>query len=280
MVEKLRVVIVEDEPLNRAELGDLLSHYPDIEVVGEASGAAEGWRQVEAHTPDLVFLDIRMEGETSGLDLARKINRMKVPPRLIFVTAYPEHSLVSHSYHPIHFLLKPLEDAKLAEALDWVRKDLARPRSGPERTPQRIAISHNTEKLLYQNKHDAAARLTDKSHGTAYLLPEEIQYICTSRGKPNKLEAHLVQGGALADVRGSMEDFQGTLKPHGFLRIHKSYIVNVRHVLSLGTRHGDTDEYEVDLRGSKKSLPVGRSYLASLREALQSALSTCEQQAR
>jgi len=76
-----------------------------------------------------------------------------------------------------------------------------------------------------------------------------------------------------------MEDFQGTLKPHGFLRIHKSYIVNVRHVLSLGTRHGDTDEYEVDLRGSKKSLPVGRSYLASLREALQSALSTCEQQA-
>ena len=88
-----------------------------------------------------------------------------------------------------------------------------------------------------------------------------------------------MQGGALVNVPGSMEDFQGTLKPHGFLRIHKSYIVNVRHVLSLGTRHGDTDEYEVDLRGSKKSLPVGRSYLASLREALQSALSTCEQQA-
>ncbi|OOO01670.1 MAG: Transcriptional regulatory protein YehT [Chromatiales bacterium USCg_Taylor] len=279
MVEKLRVVIIDDEPPNRAELGDLLSHYPDIEVVGEASNVAEGWEQVEAQAPDLVFLDIRMEGETSGLDLARKINRMKVPPRLIFVTAYPEHSLVSHDYHPVQFLTKPLEDAKLAEALDWVRKDLARPRSGPERTPQRIAISHNTEKLLYQNKQDPAARLTDRSHGTAYLLPEEIQYICTSREKPNKLEVHLVQGGALVNVPGSMEDFQGTLKPHGFLRIHKSYIVNVRHVLSLGTRHGDTDEYEVDLRGSKKSLPVGRSYLASLREALQSALSTCEQQA-
>jgi len=159
MVEKLRVVIIDDEPPNRAELGDLLSHYPDIEVVGEASNAAEGWEQVEAQAPDLVFLDIRMEGETSGLDLARKINRMKVPPRLIFVTAYPEHSLVSHDYHPVQFLTKPLEDAELAEALDWVRKDLARPRSGPERTPQRIAISHNTEKLLYQNKQDPAPRV-------------------------------------------------------------------------------------------------------------------------
>ncbi|MGH8491275.1 MAG: LytTR family transcriptional regulator DNA-binding domain-containing protein [Gammaproteobacteria bacterium] len=88
----------------------------------------------------------------------------------------------------------------------------------------------------------------------------------------------LVQGGSLVDVPGSMEGFQETLKPHGFLRIHKSYIVNVRHVLSLRTRYGDTDECEVDLRESMKSLPVGRSYLASLREALQSALSTCDQQ--
>ncbi len=278
MVEKLRVVIIDDEPRNRAELGDLLSYHPDLEVVGEANDAAEGWKQVEAQAPDLVFLDIRMEGETSGLNLARKINRMKVPPRLIFVTAYPEHSLVSHSYHPVHYLMKPLEDAKLAEALDWVRKDRTRPRSAPERTPHRIAIPHNTEKRLYQGKQDPATLLTDRSHGTAYLLPEEIQYICISRAKPNRLEVHLVHGGALIDVPGSMEGFQETLKPYGFLRIHKSYIVNVRHVLSLRTRYGDTDEYEVDLRGSTKSLPVGRSYLASLREALQSALSTCEQQ--
>jgi DNA-binding LytR/AlgR family response regulator len=272
MVEKLRVVIVEDEALSRAELGDLLSYHPDIEVVGEARDAVEGWEQVEAHAPDLVFLDIRMEDETTGLDLARKINRMSVPPRLIFVTAYPEHSLVSHSYHPVHFLMKPLE------ALDWVRKDLTRPRSGAERTPRRIAIPHNTEKLLYQNKQGPTARLSDRSHGTAYLLPEEIQYICMSREKPNRLEVHLVPGGALVNVPGSMEGFQETLKLHGFLRIHKSYIVNLRHVLSLRTRYGDTDEYEVDLRESMKSLPVGRSYLASLREALQSALSTCGQQ--
>ncbi len=269
MVEKLRVVIVEDEPLSRAELGDLLSYHPDIEVVGEASDAVEGWEQVEAHAPDLVFLDIRMEGETSGLDLARKVNRMSVPPRLIFVTAYPEHSLVSHSYHPVHFLTKPIEDAKLAEALDWVRKDLTRPRSGAERTPLRIAIPHNAEKPLYHDKQDPATRLSERSHGTAYLLPEEIQYICTSREKFNKLEVHLVQERVLADVPSSMEKFQETLKSHGFLRIHKSYIVNLRHVLSLRTRYGDTDEYEVDLRESKKSLPVGRSYLASLREALQ-----------
>ncbi|MGH8470633.1 MAG: LytR/AlgR family response regulator transcription factor [Gammaproteobacteria bacterium] len=271
MVEKLRVVIVEDEPLSRAELSDLISYYPDIEVVGEASDAALGWKQVEAHAPDLVFLDIRMEGETSGLDLARKINRMKVPARLIFVTAYPEHALISHSYHPVHYLMKPVEDAKLAEALDWVRKDLTRPRAGAERTPGRIAISHQFEKRLNQNRQGPIARLSERSHGTAYLLPDEIQYICTSREKPNKLEVHLVQGGVLADVPGSLEDFQGTLKPYGFLRIHKSYIVNVRHVLSLRTRYGDTDEYEVDLRGSMKSLPVGRSNLASLREALQSA---------
>ncbi|MGH8607301.1 MAG: LytR/AlgR family response regulator transcription factor [Gammaproteobacteria bacterium] len=69
MVEKLRVVIIDDEPLNRAELGDLLSYHPDTEVVGEANDAAGGWKEVEAQAPDLVFLDIRMEGETSGLEL-------------------------------------------------------------------------------------------------------------------------------------------------------------------------------------------------------------------
>ncbi|MGH8594355.1 MAG: LytR/AlgR family response regulator transcription factor [Gammaproteobacteria bacterium] len=66
MVEKLRVVIIDDEPLNRAELGDLLSYHPDT---GEANDAAGGWKEVEAQAPDLVFLDIRMEGETSGLEL-------------------------------------------------------------------------------------------------------------------------------------------------------------------------------------------------------------------
>jgi DNA-binding LytR/AlgR family response regulator len=208
MVEKLRVVIVEDEALSRAELSDLLSYHPDIEVVGEASDAVEGWAQVEAHAPDLVFLDIRMEGETTGLDLARKINRMRVPPRLIFVTAYPEHSLVSHSYHPVHFLMKPLEDAKLAEALDWVRKDLTRPRSGAEHTPRRIAIPHNTEKLLYPNKQGSTVRLSDRSHGTAYLLPEEIQYICTSREKPNRLEVHLVPGGFWLMYPARWKDFK------------------------------------------------------------------------
>jgi hypothetical protein len=71
--------------------------------------------------------------------------------------------------------MKPLEDAKLAEALDWVRKDLTCPRSGAERTPRRIAIPHNTEKRLYHDKQDPATRLSDRSHGTAYLLPELTQ---------------------------------------------------------------------------------------------------------
>lgn len=270
MVEKLRIVIVDDEPLNRAELGDLLSHHPDIEIVGEARDTLEAWDQIEARAPDLVFLDIRMEDETSGLDLARKINRMAVPPRLIFVTGYAEHSLASHRFHPVQFLMKPVADRELAEALDWVRKDRMRPRAGRERTSRRIAIPHNSEKGSLQNEKDPARRLTDRSHGTAYVLPEEIQYICTSKDKLNKLEVHLVQEQVLQEVSSTIEELQQLLQPQGFVRIHKSYIVNLRFVLSLRTRYGDTDEYEVDLRGSRKSLPVGRSYRTSLREALQS----------
>jgi hypothetical protein len=75
----------------------------------------------------------------------------------------------------------------------------------------------------------------------------------------------------ITKVKNRYTDFVSKL--HGFCRINKSYIMNLSHILSLRSRYGDTDEYEIDLRGSMKSLPVGRSYLASLREAFCSRMS-------
>jgi DNA-binding LytR/AlgR family response regulator len=80
MVEKLRVAVIDDEPLNREELIFLLSLHPDVEVIGAAGEASAAWKLIEDTRPNLVFLDIQMAGDSSGLDLGRRLKRLPRPP--------------------------------------------------------------------------------------------------------------------------------------------------------------------------------------------------------
>jgi DNA-binding LytR/AlgR family response regulator len=124
MVEKLRVAVIDDEPLNREELIFLLSLHPDVEVIGAAGEASAAWKLIEGTRPNLVFLDIQMAGDSSGLDLGRRLKRLPRPPRVVFLTAHPEH-LAAYDCEPDHFLVKPMNETRLSEALQRVRKTLA-----------------------------------------------------------------------------------------------------------------------------------------------------------
>lgn len=108
-----KVLLIDDERLARSELKRLLNDFADIEVVGEATNADEGIEKIETLNPDLVFLDIQMAGKT-GFDMLAELERA---PHVIFVTAYDEYALKAFEVNALDYLMKPVEPARLADAL-------------------------------------------------------------------------------------------------------------------------------------------------------------------
>ncbi len=109
----VRTIIIDDERLARNELKKLLQEFAEIEIIDEASNAAEGLEKIEQHNPDLIFLDIQMPGKT-GFDLLEELDHL---PRVIFTTAYDEYALKAFDVNALDYLLKPVEPKRLSEAI-------------------------------------------------------------------------------------------------------------------------------------------------------------------
>lgn len=114
----MRAIIIDDERLARAELRKLLTEFPDIEVIDEASNADEGVTKIETLNPQLVFLDIQMPGKT-GFDMLSELDHA---PYVIFTTAYDEFALKAFEVNALDYLLKPIEPKRLSDALEKLRK--------------------------------------------------------------------------------------------------------------------------------------------------------------
>jgi len=134
----MRVLVVDDSRLARAELRRLLEAFPDVEVAGEARDAAEARAQIAAQRPDLLLLDIHMPGET-GFEL---LATLEAAPPVVFTTAYDAHALRAFEVNALDYLLKPVQETRLAAALDKVRAQLPAPR--PALAPEPTAAAPAT----------------------------------------------------------------------------------------------------------------------------------------
>ena len=114
----MKAILIDDERLARTELRKLLQDYPEIEIVEEASNAEEGLQKVEAHNPDLIFLDIQMPGKT-GFDMLSELDHA---PQVIFTTAYDEYALKAFEVNALDYLLKPIEPRRLADAIEKLKR--------------------------------------------------------------------------------------------------------------------------------------------------------------
>ncbi len=122
----IKTLIIDDERLARNELRKLLSEFPDIEVVDEATNVDEGVEKIETLNPDLVFLDIQMPGKT-GFDLLQEVEKA---PRVIFTTAYDEYALKAFEVNAFDYLLKPVEPKRLSDAIQKLSYEISREREG------------------------------------------------------------------------------------------------------------------------------------------------------
>ncbi len=117
----MNVLIVDDEHLARQRLRKLLSETIGCQIIGEAETGEDALRKTQASQPDVVLMDIRMPG-MDGIEAARYINRLDKPPAIIFTTAYSEHALKAFETHAIDYLLKPIKQSRLKEALDAAKR--------------------------------------------------------------------------------------------------------------------------------------------------------------
>ncbi len=249
MMTKQRVILIEDEYLARDELKDILRRkHLNIEVVGEADTPGEGLNRIEKGGFDGVFLDINLEtgSRREGMDLAYVINNLPEPPWIVFTTAYAEYGAEAFDVDATHFLLKPLDDAKVAKALERVSK-LHPPI--PASLPSTIEI-----------KHWMTDPFGHKRPAVAYVDPQaEILYMCTV---PNSeaLRVHLIGCLDLLCVAGPLKDWQDRLAPYGFVDIHRGYLVNRAFRGCLQPHPFREDAYQLSLKGGCPDLLPVRRY--------------------
>lgn len=250
---KTRVLIVDDEPLARERLHQLLRGEPTVEVIGECADGREAVAAIQQHSPGLVFLDVQMP-ELDGFGVLEAIQGEGMPA-VIFVTAHDKFALRAFEVHAVDYLLKPFDQERFRTALRRALDQIQRRQSG-ELTAQLTA-------LLKEVKPEARylERLAVKSSGRViFLRTEDIDWI---EAADNYVSLHV--GTETHLHRETMSALVAQLPPNQFLRISRSTIVNVERIKELQPLfHG---EYVVILRNGTK-LTLSRNYREALRQLI------------
>ncbi len=254
----LRVLIVDDEPLARQRLLDLLEGREDIEVVGQASSGREAIEAIRTLQPDLVFLDVQMPGMT-GLDVVREIGPEQMPVT-IFVTAYDQYALKAFEVAAIDYLLKPFDDERFEQALERARR-LLKLREVEALRERLLQLLQDERPSPQPNPSKYLERIAVEMRGQVRVIPvRQIDYITASGPY-----AELHVGDQVYVIREQMQTLEERLDPELFIRIHRSAIVRIDLIDVL--LRGPGGRYAVRLKNGVR-LKVSRSR----REALERRL--------
>jgi len=241
----LTALVVDDEPLVRRDLGRLLGAIPGVRVVGEASNGLLALEQIEALSPDVIFLDVQMP-ELDGLGVVAALDP-ETAPLIVFVTAFDHYALSAFEAQAVDYLLKPFDAARLAQTVERVSQRLAGVRA--------LELERVTSALV--TPRDGRVRFLDRlaARGarTTVVVPlAEVRWI---EAADNYVRLHTRDAVHLS--RRTMRDLERLLDPAQFARIHRSTIVRLDAVTQLRPL-GDGD-WEVCLTGGAR-LTLTRSY--------------------
>lgn len=252
-MEKIRTVIVDDEPLARRGIRAQLKEEKDIEIISECRNGTEAVEAIETQSPDLVFLDVQMP-ELDGFGVLDAVGVEKMPA-VVFVTAYDRYALKAFEVHALDYLLKPIDDERFARAIQRVRKQIER---------QSIDdLSRRLQGLLddMQTARKHVERLVIKSAGHIFFLSVgEIDWI---EAADNYVRVHVGRESHL--LRETMNNLEKKLDPDQFLRVHRSRMVNIGKIKELQPLF--RGEYDITLRDGTR-LETGRGYRERIQKLL------------
>jgi two-component system LytT family response regulator len=238
----LRALVVDDERLARVEMTRLLAAHADIDVVGEADGAAAATEAIARLAPDVVFLDVQMPG-CDGFEL---LSRLSVVPRVVFVTAHDDHALRAFEVNALDFLLKPVRPERLAIA---VRRLLADPTAERPAPPQ---VRLGLDDTLFVTAAKRARFLRVRSIAALVAAGDYVEIV--SRDGESYLTSR------------SLQEWEARLPAQSFVRLHRSTLVHLDAIRStLSSTDRDELQVSVELEGMAAPIRVSRRALARLR---------------
>jgi two-component system LytT family response regulator len=236
-------LIVDDEPFARASLRTLLEREPDAIAIFEARNGHEAASLILGQRPDVVFLDVQMP-EMSGFDVVRQVGAASMPD-VVFVTAHDRFAIQAFEINALDYLLKPVSEERFAEALQRTRSHRRRSGDDSERIASLLETLASPPKTL--------TRIAVRSAGkTRFVDLEDVLWI---QAAENYVQLHTATSAHL--VHATMQSMLGRLDPEVFVRIHRSMIVNVRHVMQIET--GAPGEYVLTLDNGY-SIQSSRTY--------------------
>jgi two-component system LytT family response regulator len=263
----IKTLIVDDEALARRGLKLRLKPFADIEIVAEARNGKEAVRKIEELGPDLVFLDIQMPG-MSGFEVIAALDETRLPA-FLFVTAYDEYAIRAFEVNAADYLLKPIEDQRLETAVKKVRRRLASKRVKAQHGMLLKLLSEITGKELnsiadirdqgiHKLKRKEAPRLAIRDGGkTTWVKEEDIEWIDAAG---DYMCVHAL--GETHIMRKTMKQLEQELVSDFLQRIHRSTIVNIRHIREMQSHING--EYFLTLKGGH-TVKLSRTYKDKLR---------------
>lgn len=245
----IRALIVDDEPLGRTVIREMLRRDPDFAVVGECANGHEAIAAISDERPDLVFLDVQMP-EVDGFAVLASLDAERLP-MIIFVTAYDQYAVAAFEVHAVDYLLKPFDRERFGKALQRAKIQLQRESAND--VSQRILALLEEQRA----KTKCLERLVIKHNGRVFFLKtEEIDWISA---EGNYVNLHVKKDSYL--LRETISSLEAQLDPQKFVRIHRSQIVNIDRIREL--RHWSHGEYQVILHDGAE-LMLSRSYREKL----------------
>lgn len=223
---QLSALIVDDEPMARQRISDLLRDRPEISIQGEAHDGSEAVRAIRARRPDIVFLDIQMPG-MDGFDALAQLEENEVP-EIVFTTAHDQFALQAFEVHAVDYLLKPYDRDRFYSAVDAA---CSRARAG-----RNVVSEMSTLLTQLRDRSEGVERVPVKTDGRIIFV--EIEAIEWIEAANNYAAIHV--GSKTHMVRETMTKLEARLPADRFLRINRSAIINAAFIRELKPKfHGD-----------------------------------------
>lgn len=250
----IRVLIVDDEPLARDELAFLLKAHPCLTVVGEAEDGPSAMDGVRTLQPDVVFMDINLQGD-NGIEVARGFLDLEAPPRVVFATAYDQFALRAFEVKALDYIVKPFTPERVAETVERLREmgpavPVALPREQPPRPGGRPAPK--------------VTRIAVEEEERILLLDPETILFAAREERVTLLKAD----GRTYRSSLSLQELEEKLADLPFFRPHRAYLVNLNRIAEILPWFNGA--YELVMADKERSrIPVSRQAARRLRELLQ-----------
>jgi two-component system, LytTR family, response regulator len=226
----IRTILVDDEKLAIQGLMLRLEKHPEVEIIDTCSNGREAIRKIKTEKPDLVFLDIQMPG-FDGFSVVKGVMEIE-PPLFVFVTAYQEHAVRAFEANAINYLMKPVDEDKLADTLERVRVRLAEKRSAEEAEMLKTVLAEVAPDAMdampdegeATNRYERLINIKDKGQ----IFRVDVDSIERIEAAGDYMVIYTADNSLI--LRETMKDLERRLDPRVFQRVHRSWIVNLNQV--------------------------------------------------